>query len=807
MFFMIKKYFLLAVALLCVAASGFSQEATVKGVIYNGTTKETIPGVSVMTSDKTGVSSEIDGSFTVKVHSGKAVRLVFKILGYANVTKLLDIKPGETKEIKVEMMEQATAIEGVVVTAGKFEQKFSDVTISMDVLKPNQIENRNTNNITSSLNKVSGVDINDNQPSIRGGSGYSYGAGSRVMVLVDDLPMLSPDGGDSKWNYLPLENLSQVEIIKGASSALFGSSALNGVINLRTAYPKSKPETKISVNSGLYLNPKNRSAAWWYDSDPLYSHTVAGKMVNPLSMFGVKNPGFGGLNFFHSRQIGQFDLVVGGNLYENQGFQEDEGEARARANINFRYRAKKIEGLSLGFNANYMYQDKKNFFLWKDSDSGIYRQNNPAVPVTGYRINVDPYFLYFNKRGSKYTLKTRYYRQTNHNADSTMNNDADIIYADYQYQHKFKDKYNLTAGAMGSYSKSTALLYQTDHHATNAAIYIQFDAKVWKRVSFSLGLRGEYARIDKDETESSFSIRTKKDTFNFPIEPVLRAGINVQAAEYTFVRASFGQGYRFPSIAEKFIRTSIGGLNIFPNPDLNAESGWSAEIGLKQGFRVGSWLGYFDVAAFWIQYKNMMEFTFDDYRKDGRTDTTYTGYEDYIKKFLGFKSLNVGHARIAGVDVSLMGKGLLFGFPATLGLSYIYTDPVNLDYDATDTNSFKVLKYRNYHTIKGDFEVQVAFFTLGLSYIYKSHIINIDKAFEGELIPGISKSNLLPGLKQYRTEHDKGYHVLDLRMLFDINKQHRIGLFVNNLFNTEYMTRPGYIEAPINVAVQYMVTF
>ena len=382
MFFMIKKYFLLAVALLCVAASGFSQEATVKGVIYNGTTKETIPGVSVMTSDKTGVSSEIDGSFTVKVHSGKAVRLVFKILGYANVTKLLDIKPGETKEIKVEMMEQATAIEGVVVTAGKFEQKFSDVTISMAVLKPDRIEKQNTNNLSEVINKIPGIDVFDGQPSIRGGSGYSYGAGSRVMVMVDDMPLLSPDAGDAKWNYLPLENLSQVEIIKGASSALFGSSALNGVINLRTAYPKSKPETKISVNSGLYLNPKNRRAAWWYEEDPLYSHTVAGKMVNPLSLFGVKNPGFGGVNFFHSRQIGQFDLVVGGNLYENQGFRTDEGEARARANINFRYRAKKIEGFSLGFNANYMYQDKKNFFLWRDSDSGIYRQNNAAVPMT-----------------------------------------------------------------------------------------------------------------------------------------------------------------------------------------------------------------------------------------------------------------------------------------------------------------------------------------------------------------------------------------------------------------------------------------
>jgi len=70
----------------------------------------------------------------------------------------------------------------------------------------------------------------------QGGSGYSYGAGSRVLVLVDDLPLLSPDAGDVKWDYLPVENISQVEIIKGASSVLYGSSALNGIINVRTAY-------------------------------------------------------------------------------------------------------------------------------------------------------------------------------------------------------------------------------------------------------------------------------------------------------------------------------------------------------------------------------------------------------------------------------------------------------------------------------------------------------------------------------------------------------------------------------------------
>jgi len=798
-----KNIYLLCVIIILLAGTrinGYAQDATVKGTIYNEKTKETIPGVSVLTGDKTGVISEMDGTYNVKIHSGKAVKLIFKMLGYANFTKYLEMKPGETKVVDIEMVEQSTAIEGVVVSAGKFEQKLTEVTMSMDVIKPTQIQDRNTNNIMTSLNKISGVDIYDSQPSIRSGSGYSYGAGNRVMVMVDDLPMLSPDAGDTKWNYLPIENISQVEVIKGASSALFGSSALNVVINLRTAYPKDKPETKITINNGLYLNPARRDAAWWYDDTYLFSTTVVGKLVNPLSMFGIKNPGFGGINFSHSRKIGAFDLVVGGNAYENQGFRQNDGEARARTNVNFRYRVKKVEGLSLGLNANFMYQNKTNFFLWRDSDSGIYRQNNASYPNRGIRLNVDPYLLYFNKRGSKYSLKMRYFKQTNHQIeDSTKNNDSDVLYADYQYQHKFREKYNLTAGISGSYSGSTALLYQNDHHGVNASMYIQFDAKFWKRVSVSLGLRGEYYRIDKAETESSFSIRTKTDTLIIPIEPVFRAGISVEATKYTFIRASFGQGYRFPSIAEKYIKTSIGGLNIFPNQHLEPESGWSAELGVKQGFRVGTWLGYLDVAGFWTQYKNMMEFTFGIYKPD---TALYPTLND-----VGFKSLNVGHARITGIDATLTGQGSIFGLPATLQLGYMYSYPRNLDYNPSDTNSFKILKYRFLHSLKGDADIKIRFITIGLSYVYNSNIINIDKAFEGQLISGITSSELLPGLKEYRKKHNKGYHLLDVRVLFDINEHNRIGLFINNILNSEYMTRPGYIEAPMNISIQYSLNF
>ena len=62
-------------------------------------------------------------------------------------------------------------------------------------------------------------------------------------MLVDDLPMMAWDGGDIRWNYMPVENINQVEVIKGASSVLHGSSALNGVINLRTRFPDNEPST------------------------------------------------------------------------------------------------------------------------------------------------------------------------------------------------------------------------------------------------------------------------------------------------------------------------------------------------------------------------------------------------------------------------------------------------------------------------------------------------------------------------------------------------------------------------------------
>ena len=200
-----------------------------------------LPGAVISIDSKTGTTSDINGDFILSVPAG-AYTLTCSMVGYKSQKQTTKVVANDTLKLNFSLTDANAMLDEVVVSAGKFEQKLSDVTVSMEVIKLAIIENKNTTTLDQIMNQVPGVTVSDGQASIRGGSGFAYGAGSRVLMLVDEMPMISADAGDVKWNYLPLENLEQVEVIKGASSALFGSSALNGVINLRTAYAKDKPK-------------------------------------------------------------------------------------------------------------------------------------------------------------------------------------------------------------------------------------------------------------------------------------------------------------------------------------------------------------------------------------------------------------------------------------------------------------------------------------------------------------------------------------------------------------------------------------
>jgi len=736
------------------------QKAFVSGKITDAVTGQPLIGAAVVIDSLRGAVADTAGSFFIEVLPGRhAVHIHY--VGYQPKRMTIQLLSGDTAYMNVSLHAAIQMLDEIVVSAGKYEQKLSDVIVSMDIIKPDRITETSATSLESIIGQSPGIDILDGQPRIRGGSGYSYGAGSRVLVLVDELPILSPDASDVKWDYLPMENIAQIEIIKGASSVLYGSSALNGIINVRTAYPKDKPETKLTLFSGIYMNPERKELIWWDDQ-----------------------PSFSGATLFHSRKIGNLDMVLGGHGFNDGGYRENEWENRQRFNVNLLYRDKKVPGLSYGMNSNVMSSNKIDFFLWQDADSGAYRQNTSAIPeMKGFRLNLDPCMEYYNDKGSKHTLKARYFRVTNkYEKDKDKDNDAALYYGEYKYHKRFKMPLDLSFGASVSYSDIRSQLYK-DHSSLNGSAYSQFDGEIQNKVKLSLGVRFETYRLD-DYIEFS--------------KPVFRTGINYHPAKYTFIRASFGQGYRFPSIAEKYTATNLSSINIFPNPDLNSETGWSTELGIKQGIHVRNWTGSLDISLFQSRYKDMIEFTFGVYKPDSIEIPTF----DHV----GFMALNVGNAQITGIEITLAGEGTIFNMPATLMAGYTYIYPIDLDYDPSDTSNSlnnNILKYRYQHSVKADIELSWKKLSTGLLLVYNSFMKNIDDVFMDPVMGNL----ILPGFPDYRKQHQKGYLVLDHRISYKLTDHVKVAVNTKNLFNKEYAGRPGDIRPPRNITMQLSVNF
>jgi iron complex outermembrane receptor protein len=203
-------------------------------------------------------ASDVNGNFILAVDEYPAW-VKCSISGYMPDS----IKINKPKTLNFELFEQVLEIRTVVVSAGRRNQNIEDVSVSMEIITPELINNKGYSNLEQVVDQSPGVYAMDGQVSIRGGGGFAYGAGSRVLLLWNGIPMMSPDVGDAKWNSIPMEQASQIEIMKGASSVLYGSGALNGVISLSEKEPGPKGTFKAKIQSGIYDNPRRKSMRWW----------------------------------------------------------------------------------------------------------------------------------------------------------------------------------------------------------------------------------------------------------------------------------------------------------------------------------------------------------------------------------------------------------------------------------------------------------------------------------------------------------------------------------------------------------------
>lgn len=754
--------------------SSFAQDIIIRGKVTDASNDETIPGVNVVLENQKGTVTDLKGNYTLQAAEGKHT-ITFSFLGYKIKTKDITLEQGKDLVLNVQLKTDAKVLQISTVTGSQYEKNLSQETVSMDVISSSLIKNTNSRELSEVVYKTPGVQVTDGQVSIRGGSGFSYGVGSRVAILIDNQSATSGDMGDGKWKFVPIENAEQVEVIKGASSVLYGSSALNGVINVQTGWAKETPQTEINLFSGYYDNPKRKELIWWNSG------------YVPMFMGGSLN---------HRQRFGNWDLVVGANYNFNHNYLQDADESRGRISFKTKYTDPKTKRTNYGLNGTIMKENSTRFFLPVHLDTAALEKldgSNDHYIMT----MIDPHYMHFDKSNNRHIVRARWFNVFR-NGMGGPNANSNLFNGEYQFQSNVKNKVFITSGLMGSFGFNTSNLFAGTRITYAAAVYSQLEYKPKPTLTLVGGLRYELSAVD---------------TFIQATKPVFRTGLNWEVSKTTNIRASWGQAYRLPSVAERYVDATFANfIFIIPNPTLKPETGWSAEVGVKQGLKVGNWMGYFDACLFWMEYQNQVIYQLGSWP---HYPATFKPNGDTIK-VPGLKPLNVSNSRVAGFEVSLIGKGKMGPIGVTAFGGYTYSYPGDLGNDPSQknvgtylsnmfkyygridsANSYKVMQLINKHIFRFDLQLDYKIVSLGTSLYYNSFADRIDQMYYF----------IMPGLKEFVERRKHGDFVVDARIAVKVNKNIQVSFMAKNLTNLEYANRPGVLNPPRNYTLQLRYTF
>jgi iron complex outermembrane receptor protein len=666
-----------------------------------------------------GGASDDNGVF--RVTNIPAGNFILKITMIGFEQKELMIATSDTSRInlgQINLTEAPLQTQPIVVTASKYEQNLQDVPVSISTVTAQEINYRNSTTVDEALKYVSGVNMNRDQVNIRGSNGYSYGVGSRVMLLVDGVPYITGDTQGASFESIPVNHIERVEIQKGAGSTLYGSNALGGVINILTKQISEQPDIQIQLYGGIYDRPYYEQ--WNWSAKARYISGIRADFSQKINSTGLR-----------------FSFVRD----EDDSYRKNDWQLRYNIAGKLEYDLSPYDHVSIS--ANFMDQNRENFLYWKNLDRAL----EPAEDQLGEQAKSQRYFIApvyrkVLKNKKFYKLSAIWYHNRFKDNIGLTGNSSDADYGNIEFQYNlFLGSHFVTTGITPSYSAVSSDIFGSREGYILAA-YVQDELKLNEQWRFTFGIRFDYFNIDELRSDNSISPK---------------AGVVYKPAPGSAYRASFGSGFRAPSMAEAFTSTTAGGLIVQPNKNLKPEHSISAEAGWN---RIFSTYVMTDIALFYNYYWDLIEGGFIE-------------DENQLNNFIRFD--NITEARVFGAEASLNWQILRDKLIYRLGYTYTNSRDIKAGMD---------LKYRPEHLLYHNIRYRMGIYWFSADYRYLSRFNNIDQTF-AQIIPD--------------AEERVPVHVVDLRISADLRFQEtslEVSLQLNNLFQYNYVDVIGTL-APV----------
>jgi iron complex outermembrane receptor protein len=173
-------------------------------------------------------------------------------LGYSPDTTIVTLAAGQDTSIVAKLDAQAAEVEGIVIASTRIERRVEDTPLRVEVVDEEEVAEKTAmtpGDIAMMLNETSGLRVQTTSPSLGGASVRVQGLRGRyTLLLADGLPLYGGQAGGLGLLQIPPVDLARAEVIKGAASALYGSSALGGVVNLVSRRPGDEPVREVLLN-------------------------------------------------------------------------------------------------------------------------------------------------------------------------------------------------------------------------------------------------------------------------------------------------------------------------------------------------------------------------------------------------------------------------------------------------------------------------------------------------------------------------------------------------------------------------------
>lgn len=723
------------------------------GLILDNETKGIVSGVNIIleykkSSDRFKTESDLSGRYSFQGIPSGDYQLRITRLGYK--TSIVDIflDDGEDKKYDVYISPVEIEIEKINVTATKTEQTLQQTPSSISLVLSEEIKNKNKTTFDQVLEDVQGVTVNRTSGinvsalSIRGSSDVAGGGiGNRVLLLLDGRPSLTGDSKGALWSLIPVSIIERTEVVKGAFSSLYGSSAIGGVINVITKKPTYKPYTAVSFNAGFYE-----------------------KLSDSLK-FSDKLQSFKGINLMHSNSLKKISYLFNIDYKQNDGYAQQN---------DYRF----YSGLGKFTFDLFGNRDLEFTLQYTNSESGYphYWRQDPGKPADPFKVNpvyngdkinketqsIDVFYKAIPNSKTKYTSRFYYYKlysKSSYNpqnpvslAYGTPGQPFDNFITSYnfgnisQLDYNISDRHYAITGIDLQWNivrSSPADILYGNQQQYNLGYFVQDQWNILLNrdrepvLSTTIG-----ARFDLNKFIGSFEEKKVSPKISLLFDPGVKSGI----LDNTTYRILVGKAFRSPSIAELFFKKELfGGFDFVYNPNLKPEDMLSFEAGFRKQYKARFTL---DVAAFINLYDNLIQYVNIGGAINGP-----------------FQVQNVAKAQIRGIEASVeyhssfrMTNRL---FKYSVNFDYTYIDAKDLSANRTDD----FLPYKPRHVINGG--VNLNFY--GFNY-------NVNGRFVSKIDEVIF----------YKYEEPKSYFLLNMKLSKSITDKISIFAAVNNLTNKFY---------------------